>query len=543
MIKNFLIIIVLSISTLIAKPIVPKWVNNAVFYQIYPQTFKDTDGDGIGDLNGIISKLDYVESLGVNALWLSPFYESPFMDAGYDVADFYKVDSRYGNNDIARKMFEEGHKRGIKIIIDFVVGHTSIDHPWFKASCMNKEKYKNWYIWTDNTWITPKEFAGKFVQGYAPRDGSYMTNFFWCQPKLNYGFDKDEIKYDWQLSKDHPDVMALKKEMQNVLVYWLEMGADGFRVDMAGSSGKEFWLETREMFDEKYPEAFLISEWGKPEDAMKAGFHADFMHWYKGYDDLFHKKWFTRNDETNSFFGPEGKGNITDFLTSYLDQYEKTKNQGYISIPVDNHDMVRVKNWGRDDRDLEIIYAFQMTFPGVPFVYYGDEIGMRQLPLDNELAVEGSYGTRSGNRTPMQWDNSSNFGFSTADKEKLYLPVDTEKNAPNVANSEKEKSSLIHITRKLIAMRKKEKALQSQSDFEILYAKTNKYPLIYKRELDGDKILVILNPSKNPVNVEIGINVDNKLSKIMGDGVKIKQKNGYTKVLCKGRSYGIYKFN
>ncbi len=532
---------VIICSVLIGRPDVPEWVDSAVFYQIYPQTFKDTDGDGIGDLQGIIDKLDYVQSLGVTGIWLSPFYESPFMDAGYDVADYYKVAKRYGTNETARKLFQEAHKRGIKVIIDFVVGHTSIDHPWFKASCVNEKPYKNWFIWTDNTWVTPKEFAGKFIQGYAPRDGSYMTNFFWCQPKLNYGFPKDEIKYHWQLPTDHPDVMALKNEMRNVLKFWLDMGADGFRVDMAGSSGKEFWIETRKMFDEEYPDAFLISEWGSPADAIDAGFHADFMHWYKGYDDLFHKKWFTKDEDTWSFFGPEGKGNITTFLTSYLDQYKKSKDRGYISIPVDNHDMVRVKNWGRDDRDLEIIYAFQMTFPGVPFVYYGDEIGMRQLPLDDRLAVEGSYGTRSGNRTPMQWNTTKNFGFSDAESEELYLPVDSNKNAPTVKDYESEKNSLIHKTRQLIDLRKTERALHSDADFEVLYAKTDKYPLIYKRESGKEKILVVLNPSKYPVTVEIGLNSEKFNKNLMGDGVKLSFKKGYTEVDCEGRSYGLFK--
>ncbi len=541
MARILFVLMTLTCSILFARPDVPKWVDSAVFYQIYPQTFKDTDGDGIGDLQGIIDKLDYVESLGVTGLWLSPFYESPFMDAGYDVADYYKVAKRYGTNETARKLFKEAHMRGIKVIIDFVVGHTSIDHPWFKASCVNEEPYKNWFIWTDNTWVTPKEFAGKFIQGYAPRDGSYMTNFFWCQPKLNYGFPKDEIKYDWQLPTDHPDVMALKNEMRNVLKFWLDMGADGFRVDMAGSSGKEFWLETRKMFDEDYPDAFLISEWGSPDAAIEAGFHADFMHWYKGYDDLFHKKWFIKNEDTYSFFGPEGKGNITDFLHSYLDQYGKTKENGYISIPVDNHDMVRVKNLGRDDRDLEIIYAFQMTFPGVPFVYYGDEIGMRQLPLDDRLAVEGSYGTRSGNRTPMQWNSAKNYGFSTAKSEELYLPVDSGKNAPTVKKYEAEKNSLLHKTRELIDLRKSERALHADADIEVLYAKTGQYPLIFKRQSEKEKILVVLNPSKEAVAVEIGVNRNGDVEKLMGDGVKLSFKKGYTVVNCQGRSYGIFK--
>lgn len=526
----------------INKPKTPEWITSAVFYQIYPQTFKDSDGDGIGDLQGIISKLDYVKSLGVNALWLNPFYLSPFCDAGYDVADFYKVDPRYGDNKLAKKLFDEAHKRGIRIVLDFVIGHTSVEHAWFKASIEKDPKYKNWYIWTDNTWKTPKEYASKFIRGYSSRDGAYMNNFFWCQPKLNFGFEQDEIKYDWQLPIDHPDVLALKEEMKNVLKYWLDQGVDGFRVDMAYSAGSDFWMDVREMFDKDYPEAFLISEWGDPALAIEAGFHADFMHWFKGYGDLFHKKWFTSDDDTHSFFEPAGKGDITVFLAAFLGQYGQLKENGYISIPVDNHDMVRVRSYGRDARDLEIIYAFQMTFPSIPFIYYGDEIGMRQLPLEDAPAVEGSYGGRSGNRTPMQWDASKNYGFSTASKSQLYLPQDESRDAPTVANQLSNGQSILAKTKELVELRKTEKALQAYATFDIIYAKKDAYPLIYSRTNGEEKILIVLNPSDKQINVPVGIKTTDGFRLLMGDGVKLSRSDGYTEVACKGRSYGIFRY-
>jgi len=139
-------------------PKCPDWVHNAVFYQIYPQTYYDSNGDGIGDLNGIIQKLDYIKSLGVDAIWLNPFFESPFRDAGYDISDYYKVAPRYGTNEDAKRMFEEAHKRGLKIIFYWVISYTSIDHPWFKESAKQEpNKYSNWYIWTDNTWVNPPD--------------------------------------------------------------------------------------------------------------------------------------------------------------------------------------------------------------------------------------------------------------------------------------------------------------------------------------------------------------------------------------------------
>ena len=533
----------LSFSAIAQKaPDVPDWVSSAVFYQIYPQTFYDTDGDGIGDLKGMIEKLDYVKSLGVNALWINPFYESPFYDAGYDVADFYKVAPRYGDMSDVEKFIAEAHKRDIKVIFDFVVGHTSIDHPWFKASSELDTTYANWFIWTDGMFANSADYDKMMVQGYSDRDGKYMSNYFWHQPKLNYGFEEKDIKYDWQLPTTHPDVIALKEEMVNILRFWLKKGTDGFRVDMAGSTGEAFWHQVRSMLDDEYPEAFLISEWGEPATAVKAGFHADFMHWFKSYDDLYHKKWFT-GGEGYSFFESEGKGDITEFIGNFLQQYNQLKDKGYISVPVDNHDMIRVRNWGRDMRDLEIIYAFQMTFPSLPFVYYGDEIGMRQLDMIGELAVEGSYGSRKGNRTPMQWDASKkNMGFSDAPSDEIYIAMDPAADAPTVSAQINDKTSLLSQTKKLIDLRVNEKALAAYAAFEVLYAEENAYPLVYNRSLENEEILVVLNPSKEAKNITIDYKYD-KAKLLAGSGVALKRKGTSLSVSCSGKSYGIYKIS
>ena len=287
----------------------PEWIHNAVFYQIYPQIYYDTNGDGIGDLEGIIQKLDYVKSLGVDGIWINPFFESPFNDAGYDISDYYKVATRYGTNEDAKRLFEEAEKRGLKIIFDYVASYTSIEHPWFKKSAEQEpNEYSNWYIWNDNTWKNPPDaYKDAFIKGYSRRNGQFMRNFYWSQPALNYGFAKPEM--DWMLPPDHPDVLKMREEMKNVVRFWMDMGADGFRADMAGAlvknaniSGndqffntrdnytKNFWQEIRDMFDEKYPEAFMVSEWSGPEDALDNAFHADFFHWFAGYNDLTQKE-------------------------------------------------------------------------------------------------------------------------------------------------------------------------------------------------------------------------------------------------------------
>jgi maltose alpha-D-glucosyltransferase/alpha-amylase len=393
------------------RPPSPEWIDKAVFYQIYPQTFYDSNGDGVGDLQGIIEKLDYVKSLGISAIWLNPFYESPFRDAGYDVTDFYKVAPRYGSNEDAKKLFDEVHKRGMHVIIDYVPSYTSIDHPWFKASCDPKpNKYTNWYVWTGSTWFAGMDnYKAGFIQGYCERDGMFMNNFFWHQPALNYGYAHPDPQQPWQLPVDHPDIMALKEEMKNVMRFWLNMGCDGFRIDMAGSlvkndNGSEtskYWKTVREFLDKEYPGTFTVAEWSYPKDAVKGGFNADFFHWFKGYDDLFQKEKFrSSSHDGHSFFDSEGKGDITYFLEVYMDQYNGSRDNGYISVPFGNHDLVRIKNNGRTDNDIAVIFAFMLTMPGIPFIYYGDEIGMKQL--EDLPHIEGSYMGRAGDRSPME---------------------------------------------------------------------------------------------------------------------------------------------
>ena len=210
-----------------------EWLKNRVFYNIYPQSFYDSNGDGTGDLQGIICKLDFIKDMGYNGIWLNPIYESPFGDAGYDVADFYKVAPRYGTNEDFEELAKECKKRDIKIILDLVAGHTSTECEWFrKSSRHEKNEYSNRYIWTNSVW---DKTVGKdgFIGGASERDGCYMKNFFYFQPALNYGFKN--VERDWQLPMDHPDCIKTRDELIKIMKYWCKLGADGFRVDMADS--------------------------------------------------------------------------------------------------------------------------------------------------------------------------------------------------------------------------------------------------------------------------------------------------------------------
>ncbi len=525
------------------KPVGPDWMNKATFYEIYPQTYYDSDGDGIGDLKGIIAKLDYIKSLGVDAIWLNPFYVSPFRDAGYDVSDYYHVAPRYGTDQDAKNLFRIAKEKGLRIIIDFVPGHTSVDHPWFKESCSSTpNKYSNWYIWTNATWFNGLEkFKENFIQGYCERDGNYMTNFFWHQPALNYGWANPDPTQPWQLSVNHPDVMALKAEMKNVMKYWLDIGCSGFRVDMAGSLVKNdvnqsirfFWQDVREMVDTQYPDAFMVSEWSYPEAAINAGFHADFMHWFEGYDDLISRD--------NSFFRASGQGNICHFLERYLNQYAITQGKGYISLPIGNHDVVRVNNQERDQRDLEIIQVFAFTMPNVPFIYYGDEIGMRQLNV--KTGKEGAYGTRAGARTPMQWNIGKNLGFSKAPSSKIYLPCDTSKFASTVFAQQNDSASLLSFIRKLVRLHKSEPALSNYATFIPVYAQKDKYPFVFMRVCDNEKLLVVINPSNKAATADINGTINNSRTVLLGTNPDWRISNGKTKIQIAARSFSIIKLD
>jgi len=493
----------------------PEWVKNAVFYEIYPQSFYDSNDDGIGDIQGIIEKLDYVASLGVNAIWLNPCYLSPFQDAGYDVQDYYKIAPRYGTNNDIKELFEKAKSKGLRIILDLVPGHTSIEHKWFKESAkQTKNKYSNWYIWTNSVWDDGGEpYNQKMIMAHSDRDGNFLTNYFSCQPALNFGFT--EPNKDWQLSIEHPDVQNVWNEFENIMRFWLEMGCDGFRIDMAGSIIRNdpqlkgisrFWGGIRNMLNKDFPEAFIIAEWSCPKNAINAGFHADFHHWFPGHYDLF------RGEEKRSgpggrgsgysFFDKQSKGTVSRFLEEYLEHYKDTIDKGYIAIPVGNHDLPRI-NIDRDDADLEQITAFLLSFPGPPFIYYGEEIGMKHLP--NVPNREGAYTPRKGARTPMQWNNNNNAGFSTANQKNLYFPVDNDKSYPNVEDAEKNKESLLHKTRLLIKMRTTQKALEADAKLEILYGKENKYPFVFSREKAGERIICAFNPADRIVKATFKI--------------------------------------
>ena len=486
-----------------------KWLKDTVFYEIYPQSFNDTNGDGIGDINGITEKLDYIKSLGCNALWINPCYDSPFKDAGYDVRDYKKVAPRYGTNEDLYNLFEEAHKKGIRVLLDLVPGHTSEEHPWFRESQKaEKNEYSDRFIWTEFCFHGAPDLP--YVGGESERSGCYILNFFKCQPALNYGFLN--VTEPWQKSFRDPAAIATREALKDIMRFWLSKGCDGFRVDMASSLVKHddekksgtsaIWRDVRRMLDLEFPDAAMVAEWSNPSLSLRCGYDMDFVLNEKGggYSTLMRDYYNhggsihgDRNAEDHSYFKKDAGGSINRFLDQYLTWYEDTKELGYISVLTCNHDTIR-PSYNLDTTELGLAYSFLFTLPGVPFLYYGDEIGMKYLDVPTK---EGGY-FRTGARTPMQWDHSANLGFSDGKASDLYLPVDGSEDAPTVEAQEKDPASLLNTVRAILALRHQEKDLQADADFKVICSEEDK-PFVYMR----GSLLCAVNPTGHEQSVKL----------------------------------------
>ena len=479
------------------------WLADAVFYEVYVQSFYDTNGDGVGDIEGVIRKLDYLQWLGCTALWVSPCFVSPFCDGGYDVADYLRVAPRYGTNEDLVRLFGAAHERGMHVLLDLVVGHTSDQHPWFQESRLPAPNvYSNRYIWTDSAWHVPRDLRCEC--GRADRDGNYVVNFFSTQPALNYGFAR--VTERWQLPWTHPECIATRAAVKEVMRFWLEQGCDGFRVDMADSLVKndedksatqEVWRDLAGMVRRDYPEAALVSEWSNPWQALNCGFHADFYldHESNGYHALFRR----RDPVTGrplAFFSRQGDGGVRFFVEDYLRRLEAASGRGYVSFITGNHDTPRLARTLAPE-ELKLAYSVIFTMPGVPFLYYGDEIGMRYV--EGLVSKEGGY-DRTGSRTPMQWAPGPNLGFSEAPADMLYLPVDAGPDAPTVASQQADPDSLLNTVARLLQLRHAVRDLQADGPFAVVYAQDG-CPLVYRR----GSVTVAVNPSGSEAAVPVDL--------------------------------------
>ncbi|MDD4002577.1 MAG: alpha-amylase family glycosyl hydrolase [Clostridia bacterium] len=508
------------------------WINKAVLYQIYPTSFYDGNKDGIGDFKGITEKLKYVKDLGVNAIWLNPFYKSPFMDGGYDIEDYCSVDERFGTLEDFDYFVSEAKRLKLKIIIDLVIGHTSDKHPWFIESAKDeKNRYSDYYIWTDSIF---NKYKDKTIHGLYERNGGYYVNYYACQPALNYGFNNagkakanDNNNYDigdgWKMRYTDERLSPLRKEIYDIIRYWMVRGVDGFRVDMANSLVKDciydsadekniegliwLWRKMLSKMRKEFPDIIFVSEWVNPINAVeKCGFDIDFLaHDIPCYNSLF------RNEKGSNllpsfergynYFSEGGRGNVNEFIEYTLMLNEHLNGKGYFSAPSGSHDQIRLAA-NKTEGQMKVIFSFLLTYKHIPFIYYGDEIGMTHNFSANK---DGGF-IRTGARTPMQWTNGKNRGFS--DNDVIYLPVNNDIRQ-SVESQVADENSLLNTVKNLISLRKRYPCFAVDAEIKIIKCENGGYPLVFERKSVCDSALILINPSNNELDyvIDEGYNV------------------------------------
>jgi maltose alpha-D-glucosyltransferase / alpha-amylase len=498
----------------------PLWYKDALIYELHVRAFNDSNGDGIGDFPGLLKKLDYLEDLGVTAIWLLPFYPSPLKDDGYDIADYTGVNPAYGTLEDFRDLLEQAHRRNLRVITELVINHTSDQHPWFQEARSSPDNpRREWYVWSDTDDRYPGVrviFKDTELSNWAwdPVSKSYYWHrFFSHQPDLNY---------------DNP---AVREEMGKVLKFWRDLGVDGFRVDAVpylvereGTSCENL-PETHEVvkflrrrLDEDYSQNFLLAEANQGPTEVRAYFgNGDESHMAfhfplmprmfmavkledrKPVVDILERtpeipqvcQWgiFLRNHDELTL------EMVSDAERDYMYDVYALDKTARLNLGIRRRLAPLMEN---DRRRLELMNGMLMSLPGSPILYYGDEIGMG----DNIY-----LGDRNGVRTPMQWSGGWNAGFSAADPERLYLPLVSNPvygyQTVNVEAQRRSDHSLFSWMKRLIRVRKSCRAF-SQGRLELLQPRNHRV-FAYTRELENEKALVINNLSSSAQAVELDL--------------------------------------
>ena len=375
-----------------------------------------------------------------------------------------------------------------------------------------RNQYSDYYIWTVGK--NYKKPGPKFVDNNHPRDGYYIRNFFACQPALNYGYYNPKPNHHWEQGYNDPGPTAVRGELKKIIAHWCDMGTDGFRVDMAQSLVKSdnknrdgvrrLWNEIFEWYNKAYPNNIMLSEWSNPEQSLSAGFNIDLLI-HNGIGGKVYRPLVCETTDkmvpTVCYFNRAGKGEVR----AAMEQYEQIYNTfrrlgGYASMPTNSHDIWRLSRMNRTSpEEQKVAITLFLTLPTPPIVYYGEEIGMRNI--EYAPPKEGSFSSRNRStcRTPMQWDTTKNAGFSSAEPKNLYLPVDNAPNFPNVAEQLNDPNSVLSYVRDLIALRKATPALGVEGEWKYVGDMDNPYPMIYARTLGDEKFLVVFNPADRTV--------------------------------------------
>jgi maltose alpha-D-glucosyltransferase/alpha-amylase len=494
------------------------WYMNAVFYELYPRAFADGNGDGWGDFRGILDRLDYLEWLGVDCVWLTPFFPSPLRDDGYDISSFYGIHPNYGSIEEFRLVVDEIHERGMRVIPDLVMNHTSDEHPWFKMARQSRDsRLRDYYVWND----TPDRYTDTRIifldteesnWAYDPTTAQYYWHrFYSSQPDLNY---------------DNP---AIQKAMLDVIKYWLDLGVDGFRVDAVPylfereGTNCENLAEThdyikgvRRYMDEHYPGTVLLAEANQwPRDTLP----------YFGDGDEFHMNFhFPLMPRLFMSLARQDRSSVVDILADTPQLPDGCQWGTFLR----NHDELTLEmvtqadrefmwnfyapeprqrlNLGirrrlaplmdNDARKIKLLYSMLFTLPGTPVFYYGDQIGM-----GDNIALRD----RNGVRTPMQWDDSPNAGFSTCKPEQLYAPVISDEtygfHRINVAAQRRDPESLLNAIQHMTQVFK---SLSSLADGQLQWLDSAPLStMIFWRTNDSETTLALHNLTDSVIDVSL----------------------------------------
>jgi alpha-glucosidase len=510
-----------------------KWWQKTIVYQIYPKSFCDSNDDGIGDIVGIISKLDYLHDLGVGAIWLCPIYPSPLVDNGYDISDYCAIAPEYGTMEDMEKLISEADKRNIKIVMDLVFNHTSDKHKWFEEARSSKDNPKrDWYIWRDgkDDKSAPTNWRGIFGGSAWTFDETtgqyYLHTFTQAQPDLNW---------------ENPEV---RKALYDVCRFWLDKGISGFRIDAIvyikkpavfedlpvdgpdglGNIAKadgcqdgilDFLHEWKDEIFAKYPNVFTVAETDgvKPADYSKwigengvFDMSFDFSHIRLGFEDSY--IWYKRNP-----------WKLIDIRKCFTAAQEATKDSGWVPVFFENHDLPRCVNYffpkGTDtDLAAKFIGTILLTMRGTPFIYQAQELGMTNIKwpsikMYNDISSIGQYDlaikeglspkeamqgvwkySRDNARSPMTWNNGSHAGFS---KGKPWLPLNDEYGKINVESELQDENSVLNYYKELIKLRNEHKALYDGDYEELLSYSPGIYAYARTAQDKSERIIVIMN--------------------------------------------------
>ena len=511
------------------------WWKEGIVYQIYPRSFKDTSGNGVGDLRGIIQKLDYIKSLGVTMVWLNPIYQSPNDDNGYDISDYRAIMKEFGTMEDFDELLEGLHKRGMKFIMDVVVNHSSDEHEWFKQSRSSRDNsYRDYYHWWPAEKGKPNYRWSFFDENsdawkYDEQTDSYYLHYFsQKQPDLNW---------------ENPKV---RQEVYDIMKFWAEKGVDGFRLDAFQYVSKDITFPPfpegydvdipsvieyhgmgphihsylKEMYDQvlsKY-DVFAVSE-GVGSTLQDAHDLVD-----KDRNELQMAYHFEATDMVTTL----EKCTLAQFKESFTKWDKSFAEKGWIAIYLSNHDQSRfINRYGSDkpefkDYSAKLLNTFILSMRGTPYTYYGDELGMTNIGFNKieqykDIAAINGYKkaasdgedlehylkklnllSRDNGRTPMQWDASKNAGFSN---ETPWLPVHKNHTTVNVLNQENDQNSVLNHFRKMVALRK-DNLLLVYGNYEIIQ---EEHPTIYaySRTLDDEKMIVLLNFSESESSISL----------------------------------------